>query len=347
MQKKTIRIAVDAMGSDRGPDVILEGAYDYLRGHVGNGVKLYLIGHRERLEKTWGSFKHTERYSIEFIDAPDVVQMHEPVARGLKKRNSSIAVALGMHREKKVDAVVSAGNTGVCMATGIRNLGRLKGVNRPAIASIFPTLRSTGVVVLDVGANVDSPPQNLVQFAQMGSIYSSFVNKINAPSVALLSIGEEKVKGNDATLEAHRLMEKSSVNFIGNVEGNDILTGKCDVVVTDGFTGNILLKFGESIKDFVFTKMKRQVSSNLFSRAGAILMSPFLKRLKDSFDPTRYGGAPLLGVNGVVIISHGSSNPLAIRNAIRVATRMVKESINEHISEKLAGTTAPLEGVKS
>ncbi len=346
MHKKTIRIAVDAMGADLGPDVILEGAYDYLRGHVGNGVKLFLIGDRERLEKTWSSFKNTEQYSIEFVDAAEVVEMHEPVARGLKKRNSSIAVALRMHREKKVDAVVSAGNTGVCMATGIRNLGRLEGVNRPAIASIFPTLHDKGVVVLDVGANVDSPPQNLVQFAQMGSIYASYISKVNNPTVALLSIGAEKVKGNDATLEAHRLLENSSVNFIGNVEGNDILNGRCDVVVTDGFTGNILLKFGESIKDFVFTKMKRQISSNLFSRAGAILMSPFLKRLKNSFDPTQYGGAPLLGVNGVVIISHGSSNSRAIKNAVRVATRMVKESINEHISSRVSGRAAQLEGIK-
>jgi phosphate acyltransferase len=324
------------MGSDHGPEAILEGAFLYLRERIGNGVKLYIIGQKEKLIDTWNSYKKKTGYSIEFIDAPEVVEMHEPMTRALKKKNSSIAIALRMHREGKVDAVVSAGSTGVCMAHSIRNLGRIEGVIRPAIASFFPTLRDKNVVVLDVGANVDSPPLNLFQFAVMGSTYVSFVNKLPRPTVGLLSIGEEKIKGNEATLQAYDILEKSSLNFIGNVEGNDILAGKCDVIVTDGFSGNILLKFGESVKTYFFTKMRRQVSSNLFSRAGAILLSPFLRRLKNAFDPAKYGGAPLLGVNGVVIISHGASNPRAIKNAIRVAVKMIKESVNDQIRSQLA-----------
>jgi phosphate acyltransferase len=343
----TVRIALDAMGGDRGPEVILKGAYLYLKDRIGNGVKLFIVGKKDILSEIWGSFKKTSSFPVEFVDATEVVGMDEPFARGLKKRDSSLAVALRMHKEGQVDAVVSAGHTGVCMAHGIRSLGRIEGVIRPAIASVFPTLKEKGVVVLDVGANVDSPPQNLFQFGIMGSIYASFINKLNRPTVGLLSIGEEKVKGNDSTLQAYKLLEKSSLNFIGNIEGNDVLTGKCDVVVTDGFTGNILLKFGESIKTFIFTKMRRQVSSNLFSRAGAILLSPFLFRLKNTFDPAKYGGAPLLGLNGVVIISHGASNPRGIKNAIRVATKMVKEKLNDHIRGKLSGQNIAIEKVES
>jgi glycerol-3-phosphate acyltransferase PlsX len=344
--KTTVRIALDAMGGDKGPEVVLKGAYDYLRDHVGNGVKLYIVGKKDLLSGIWGSFKKTAGYPIEFVHAGEIVGMDEPISRGLKKKDSSLAVALRMHKLGDVDSVVSAGNTGVCMASGVRSLGRLEGVSRPAITGTFPTLKEKSVVVLDVGANVDSPPQNLYQFAVMGSIYASYINRLNRPTVGLLSIGEEKVKGNESTLQAYKILEKSSLNFIGNIEGNDILTGKCDVVVTDGFAGNIILKFGESIKTYLFTKMRRQVSSNLFSRAGAYLLAPFLKRLKNTFDPAKYGGAPLLGVNGVVIISHGSSNELAIKNAIRVAVRMVHEKVNEHISGKLAGHNI-VENVKS
>lgn len=325
------------MGSDRGPEAVLAGALEYLRLNPDNGVKLFLIGPQEKLKEIWGTFKKTGGYSIEFVDAAEVVEMHEPLARGMKKRNSSLAIALAMHKAGEVDAVVSAGNTGVCMASSIRTLGRLDGVLRPAIASQFPTVQKKDVVVLDVGANVDSPPQYLYQFAVMGSIYSAYIYKLNRPTVGLLSIGEEKVKGNEATIQANKLLEESSLNFIGNVEGNDILSAKCDVVVTDGFTGNILLKFGESFKTYIFTKVNKQVSTNLFSRAGAILLSPFLRRLRNAFDYSRYGGAPLLGINGVVIIAHGGSNSQAIKNAVRVAVQMVKESVNDHIRETLAG----------
>ncbi len=325
------------MGSDRGPEAVLAGALEYLRSNPNNGVKLFLVGLKEKLTEIWGTFKKTAAYEIEFVDAPEVVEMHEPMARGMKKRNSSMAIALAMHKAGEVDAVVSAGNTGVCMASSIRTLGRLDGVLRPAIASQFPTARRKGMVVLDVGANVDSLPQYLYQFAVMGSIYSAYIYELEKPTVGLLSIGEEKVKGNEATLQAHKLLEDSFLNFIGNVEGNDILSAKCDVVVTDGFTGNILLKFGESFKNFIFTRVNIQVSSNLFSRMGAMLLSPFLRRLRNAFDYSRYGGAPLLGINGVMIIAHGSSNSQAIKNAIRVAVQMVKESVNDHIRERLAG----------
>jgi len=324
------------MGSDYGPAALLKGAFMYLDEHVGNQVQLYIIGQQGKLVKTWNSYKNVKGLKVEFVDAPDVVEMHEPVARGVKKRNSSLAIAMSMQRAGDVDAVISAGNTGACMATAIRQLGRIKGVYRPAITSPFPTTGDKNVVLLDAGANVDSPPKYLLQFAVMGSIYQSYMNNIPNPTVGLLSIGEEKIKGNDATIEAYKLLEESTLNFIGNVEGNSILTGKCDVVVTDGFTGNIILKFAESIKGYLITKVRRQVSSNLFSRLGAFFLSPFLKRLKSAFDSSKYGGVPLLGIDGVVIIAHGASNPLAISNAIKVAHRMVKANVNEHIREKLS-----------
>ena len=331
------------MGSDFGPAALVKGTFQYLSDHIGNGVKLFIIGKKDSLSKIWGSIKNRDGIEVEFVDAPEVVEMHEPVARGLKKRNSSLAIAMAMQRAGEVDAVVSAGNTGACMATAIRQLGRIEGVSRPAIASPFPTSFDKDMVLLDVGANVDSPPKNLFQFALMGSIYMSHMTKNKRPTVGLLSIGEEKIKGNEATIQAYRLLEESSLNFVGNIEGNDILSGKCDVVVTDGFTGNVLLKFTESLKSFLVTKVGRQVSSNLFSRIGAFLLYPFLKRLRNSFDSSKYGGAPLLGINGVVIIAHGASNPLAIKNAIRVAHRMVKARVNEHIHKKLAETNVAVE----
>jgi len=177
----------------------------------------------------------------------------------------------------------------------------------------------------------------------MGSIFMSHMTNNKCPTVGLLSIGEEKIKGNEATILAYKLLEESSLNFIGNIEGNDILTGKCDVVLTDGFTGNVLLKFTESLKSYLLTKFRRQVSSNLFSRVGAVLLSPFLRRLRNSFDSSKYGGAPLLGINGVVIIAHGTSNPMAIRNAIRVAHKMVEANVTEHIHGKLADTSSIVE----
>lgn len=340
---KTIKIAVDAMGSDFGPAALVRGTFQYLHDHIGNGVKLYIIGKQSNLAKLWDSIKNKNGIQVEFVDAPEVVEMNEPIAKGLKKRNSSLAIAMGMQRAGEIDAVVSAGNTGACMATAIRQLGRIEGVIRPAIASPFPTSFDKDVVLLDVGANVDSPPKNLLQFAMMGSIYMSHMTKNKRPTVGLLSIGEEKIKGNEATILAYKLLEESSLNFIGNIEGHDILSGRCDVVVTDGFTGNVLLKFTESIKTFLVTKVGRQVSSNLFSRAGAILLSPFLKRLRNSFDSSKYGGAPLLGINGVVIVAHGASNPLAIKNAIRVAHRMVEANVTEHIHGKLADTSISVE----
>lgn len=341
------------MGSDLGPKVILRGAFEYLQENTENGLKIYVIGRRQVLVEAWDSLllsykkkrKKIREVSIEFVDAPDVVEMDESVSRGMKKRNSSLAVALQMHKEGEVDAVVSAGSTGVFMARGVLTLGTLEGVARPAIATSFPTAGERDAFMLDVGANVNTPPVQLFQFGQMGSIYCSYVNQIKKPRVGLLSIGEEKIKGNTSTIQAYKFFEESSLNFIGNIEGNDILRGTADVIVTDGFTGNVLLKFGESIKPFLFSKVKRQVSSNLFSRIGAFLMAPFLMRMRNMFDYSHYGGAPLLGVNGVMIICHGSSSPRAIKNAIKMASRMVKKSVNDHIRSKLT-ESAVLEKVK-
>jgi glycerol-3-phosphate acyltransferase PlsX len=222
------------------------------------------------------------------------------------------------------------------MASAIFNLGRIEGVSRPAIAMNFPTSNNKPCLILDVGANSNCRADNLLEFAHMGSIYFNHVVNVPNPRVALLSIGEEASKGNDLTVEAHRRLSSSSLNFIGNIEGRDVLRGKSDVVVCDGFVGNILLKFAESIRGYLFGKMKRQISSNLFSRFGAILMGPFLRRMNRTFDYSEYGGAPLLGTNGVTIVCHGSSNASAVMNAIRVAREAVVKEINKHINDQLS-----------
>ena len=257
-----------------------------------------------------------------------------PITALRKKKNTSIAVALSLHRQGRVDAVVSAGNTGAVMASSVWTLKRLEGVDRPAIASFFPTEKEP-IIVLDVGANADCKPLNLYQFAVMGSIYARSILGRRNPRVGLLSIGEESSKGNELTLEAHRLLGRSSLNFIGNLEGKDILTGDVDVVVCDGFVGNVILKFTESIERILTTHFNKHLRSNLRSKLGALLLKPVFENFRKDFDYAEYGGAPLLGIDGVSIICHGKSSPKAISNAILVARRMVREGINEMIKQRL------------
>jgi glycerol-3-phosphate acyltransferase PlsX len=247
-----------------------------------------------------------------------------------------------MHKEGEVGAVFSAGNTGAVMATAVLTLGRVRGVSRPAIAATFPNKHEQTTLLLDVGANVDVRPEHLLQFAQMGAIYSEDILKVKSPRVGLLSIGEEATKGNDLIISSHDLLRKGGFNFVGNVEGRDILEGNCDVVICDGFIGNILLKFAESVKVFLETRVKRQVSSNYFSRAGAILMGPFLRRMKRSFDYAEYGGAPLLGINGNCIIGHGNSSAKAVVNAIRVAGDMIRTDTTAHIERRISAANNTL-----
>ncbi|MFQ5453494.1 MAG: phosphate acyltransferase PlsX, partial [Candidatus Zixiibacteriota bacterium] len=250
-------------------------------------------------------------------------------------KNSSISVGVMQVKNNVAEAFVSPGNTGAVMATSLLTLGRIEGVSRPAITALFPTSAGKPTVVLDVGANTDCKPLHLSQFAVMGSVYASVVLKIEYPRVGLVSIGEERSKGNELIFNAQELLKGSKINYVGNIEGRDLLSGTVDVAVTDGFTGNILLKFAESIKPMLVKSMLRQIQTNIFSRIGAMLLLPFLRRMRSTFDYAESGGAPLLGVNGIVIICHGSSNSRAITNAVMIAYEMAVKKFKERIHDEL------------
>jgi glycerol-3-phosphate acyltransferase PlsX len=261
--------------------------------------------------------------------------MHESPTMAVKtKRDSSIVVGSKALKEGEVEAFVSAGNTGAVMASSLMNLGRLKGISRPAIATLIPTLEGASIL-LDVGANVDCKPKHLLQFAMMGDVYARHIMGNTNPKIGLLSIGEEDGKGNALTSHAFKLLKASSLNFIGNVEGRDIVNGKVDVIVCDGFTGNVVLKFGESLAEMVLGFLKRELSKNISLRLGAYLAKPAFKKFKKLVDYSEYGGAPLLGVKGVCIICHGASSSKAVKNGIRVACEFINHQVNMHIEERI------------
>jgi glycerol-3-phosphate acyltransferase PlsX len=330
------RIALDAMGGDHAPQAPIEGALLAL-SELGPSLSIQLVGRAGEIEERLagelaGAFAHLgdARARIEIIDAPDIIEMSDkPTAAIRSKPNSSMAVGLKRHADGAADAFVSAGNTGAQMAASVYLLKLHDGLTRPAIGTVFPTARKP-VVVLDAGANVDCSAEELVQFARLGDVYAEDILGRANPSVALLSIGEEPEKGNAAVKEAHQLLRAAELNFHGNVEGRDILAGATergaiDVVVCDGFVGNVLLKFYESVAPMVMV---------LLRRAG--VDSALLDRGFRTFDYSEYGGAPLLGVKGVSIISHGESSPRALKNAIRVAMRAVETEMVEHIGRRLA-----------
>lgn len=332
--KKQPKLALDVMGTDTGPELLVCGGIEAAR-EFGSTSKIILVGRSDVISAELKKHRDLPP-NIDIHHAPEEVTMHDSPADAVRRRNTSISEAIRLQKEGEVDAVISAGNTGAVMGTAMLNLGRLRKVKRPAIASFFPTLGPKPAVVLDVGANSDCKPLNLYQFGIMGSIVSSHMFKINRPRIGLMSIGEERSKGNDLILETHALLEKNkALNFIGNIEGRDILMGKAEVVITDGFVGNVVLKFAESVEGFLTRSIKRQVSSNIFSRFGALLMSPFLRRLRNTFDYTEVGGAPLLGINGVCIICHGESTNKAIRKALAVAREMVNHQVNKKIEAVL------------
>ncbi len=342
-----LKLALDVMGTDMGPGEIIGGgiqAAEFLAGRAG----IVLVGRKDVIERELSEYRSVPD-NIEIHHAAEEVRMTDSPADVVRRTDTSIAEGVRLHRDGKVQAFISPGNTGAVMGTAVLQLGRLRHVKRPAIASFFPAIDKRTVVVLDVGANAKCKPLNLYQFAIMGEIVSGNVCAHTNPRVGLLSIGEERSKGNDLIVESHRLLaHDTEINFVGNVEGRDILMGKADVVVTDGFVGNVVLKFAESIEGFLTTSIRRQISKNLFSRAGAFLMAPFLRRLRNSFDYSEVGGAPLMGVNGVVIICHGSSSSKAIRQAISVACEMIDRNINEKIEAALersqAAVSAALNG---
>ncbi len=326
-------IALDAMGSDKAPKPEIEGALQAARHH---GVRVLLVGPKPRLDAELGRYPGARRLPVEVVHAGEVITMDDKVEAIRAKRDSSIRVGLRLVRERRAAGFVTAGNTGAAMATAKLVLGALPGVDRPALAAAFPTVLNTAAVLLDVGANVDCEPGNLEQFAVMGDIYCRTILGVKRPRVGLLSIGEEEGKGNGLTREAFRLLKQLPLNFVGNVEGRDLYNGRVDVIVADGFVGNVALKTSEGVARLVRSVLKETLKATITRQVGALLsrnaFSDFQKRL----DHTEYGGAPMLGVKGVCIITHGSSNTNAIKNAIRVASEFAEGKVNETIAGELA-----------
>jgi len=329
-----MRIAIDAMGGDFAPKAIVHGAVEAVRISKGR-FEVVLVGHQDEIDAELRRHFNIKNLKISIEHASEKIEMYESPTTALKrKRDSSLAIAISLYRKGEVDAIVSAGNTGAVMAISLLKLGRIKGVARPAIGSFIPT--SYGACLLiDVGANVDCKPQNLQQFAIMGSIFIGRLLEIGRPTVGLLSIGEEASKGNELTIRTHQLLKQSRLNFVGNIEGRDIMQGKVDVVVCDGFVGNILLKFGESFIHSFSTRLRQKIGKRIHSNIGAFLLKSSFKRVKRSYDWEEYGGVPLLGVNGVIIICHGKSSPKAIKNAVLEAEKTVDRKVNEYIEREL------------
>ncbi len=324
-----MRVVLDAMGGDHAPSVNVEGAVETVKEF--EDLDVILVGEESSIQKEL----RNKRYSanrISVVHASQVVEMHEsPMVAIRKKKDSSIRVGIGLVKAGKADAFVSAGHSGVVMATSLMMLGTAKVVERPAIATLMPTLKDP-FIMLDVGATVDCSPHNLLQFALMGSTYCRLVLKRPAPRVALLSIGEEDIKGNEVTKEAFKLIKKSKLNFIGNIEGKDIFSGMTDVVVCDGFIGNIALKVSEGLAETILKMLKQEISSVSTGRVGYLLMKPAIRKFKKRTDYDEYGGAPLLGINGTSIISHGRSSSKAIKNALRVAADYAAKRVYEAIT---------------
>jgi phosphate acyltransferase len=327
-----MRIAVDAMGSDRAPTIEVEGAVGALLDRP--DITLVLVGDRAVVEAELARHPGADRARIELVHAPEVIDPGEaPTTAVRRKQHSSIVVGTRLVKSGQADAFLSAGSTGAVMAAAVLMLRPIPGVDRPAVGSPVPSATGT-FFLIDMGANVDTRPQHLLQFAHLGTIFSQDLMGVDEPRVGLLNIGTEPGKGNEQTVETYELLSASpALNFVGNVEGREVIRGACDVLVCDGFVGNVLLKFYESIAGFMADELKREME-----KQGVKLD---LKRLYQRLDYSTYGGAPLLGVNGVVVIAHGGSPPQAIRNGIGVAARSVERRMVEHIAKRLgdlAGT---------
>lgn len=327
-----MKIALDAMGGDYAPAVTVEGALETVREY--DDLEVILFGDESQIKSELKGKKYPS-HRIHIRHTSQVIGMHEsPAAVLRKKKDSSIRRAVDSVKNKEADAVVSAGNSGVAMATALFILGTSKGVDRPAIAAVMPTLKGL-FVLIDAGANVDCKAENLLQFALMGSSYCSTILGRQEPRVALLSIGEEDTKGNELTRETFKLLKEANLNFIGNIEGKDVFSGDADVVVCDGFIGNIVLKTSEGLAEVIIKMLKREIAGLATGRIGYLFMKPALKNFRKKTDYAEYGGAPLLGINGTCIISHGRSTARAIKNALKVAMEFSKKKVHEIISEKI------------
>lgn len=329
MVSDLVRIAVDAIGGDYAPQEIIKGGIEAQRD---SEVKILLVGPQKLLREQIAGYGAD---FLEIVDAPEVIEMGEKAAQAVRaKEHSSPMVAAKLCREQRADGFVSAGNTGAVMAAALLTWGRIPGVKRPAIAIVIPT-PSGPVLLLDAGANADCKPENLLQFAQMGSAYARKILNIDNPSVGLLNVGEEESKGSELYQQAHQLLKASSLHFLGNIEGRDIVHAKVNVVVCDGLTGNIVLKLLEGTTEVFFSEIKNKIKESFLTRMAGAVLAPGLLDLKKKLDYEEYGGAPLLGLNGVCIISHGKSKAKAIKNAIRVAKRMVLNNVVMEIKEEI------------
>jgi glycerol-3-phosphate acyltransferase PlsX len=346
-------IALDAMGSDRAPKPEIEGAIHAARQY---GLRVLLVGPETTVKAELDRHPAAARLPIEVVHASEYITMEDKLEAIRAKRDSSMRVGLRAVREGQAAGFVTAGNTGAAMATAKIILGAVPGVDRPALAAVFPTAPGNPAMLLDVGANVDCAPQNLEQFAVMGDIYfrAMFPNMFSkkpgtpGPRVGLLSIGEEEGKGNDLTRETFHLLKQLPLNFVGNVEGRDLYNGQVDVIVADGFVGNVALKISEGVANLVRTALKESLKATITRQVGALLSRSAFTDFKKRLDHTEYGGAPLLGVKGVCIITHGSSNANAIKNAVRVAAEFSERGINLSIEQGLATLRrTPVEAAQS
>jgi len=337
-----MKIVVDAMGGDFGPEVTVAGAVSASREFQ---LEVLLVGAEAVIQEEFDRIDHSHA-TISIVDAAESIGMSEGILSFRRKKRSSILVGTQLVKNKEADAFVSTGNTGAVVYISKKVLGALEGVDRPALSLLVPTLNGL-TLLTDVGANVNCSAQHLEQFAHMGRIFMQSVMGIADPRIALMSIGEESTKGNDVTREAYEILSKSSLNFIGNIEGRDIYSGKADVIVSDGFTGNVALKASEGMVDTLEKIARTEIMRNLFAKVGYLLLRRHLKRIYRRVDYSEYGGAHLLGINGVCIIGHGRSNPVAIKNAVRLARDYVTGQVQAKIEKEMAGFRRALNGARA
>ncbi len=337
-----MKIVVDAMGGDFGPEVTVAGAVSASREFQ---LEVLLVGAEAVIQREFERIDHAHT-KISIVDAAESIGMSEGILSFRRKKRSSILVGTQLVKNKEADAFVSTGNTGAVVYISKKVLGALEGVDRPALSLLVPTLNGL-TLLTDVGANVNCSAQHLEQFAHMGRIFMQSVREVTNPRIALMSIGEESTKGNDVTREAYELLSKSSMNFIGNIEGRDIYSGKADVIVSDGFTGNVALKTSEGMIDTLEKIARNEIMRNIFAKVGYLLLKRHLKRIYRRVDYSEYGGAHLLGINGVCIIGHGRSNPVAIKNAVRLARDYVAGQVQAKIEKEMAGFRRALNGVRA
>jgi glycerol-3-phosphate acyltransferase PlsX len=332
-----ITIALDAMGGDHAPRAEVEGAILAAREL---GVRILLVGIEATVRQELNKHRHRE-LPIEVVNATEVITMSDSPSQAFRrKKDSSVHVAAKLVRDGRADALVSMGNTGAVMTVARFVLGTLKSVDRPALAAAFPNMKEKVTVILDVGANVDSKAVQIEQFAVMGEIYYRTIFGVKRPRVAMLSIGEEEMKGNELTREASSRLKQRSLNFVGNVEGRDVFRGNVDVIVCDGFIGNVALKISEGLVEHIGGMLKKAIKSSLTSQLGYVLSKSAFDDFRRRTDYSEYGGAPLLGVKGITIIGHGRSNPIAIKNAIRVAYELCRSHVNEKIEQEVSAAAA-------